>query len=182
MTDTALIDYTSDMIVHIENMTFKLHELRCFYARLKQKQYYKMKLSRWTCDDIIKIVDILLIPDLVKIVYDYTEDEYDFILSKYNNRLEIYFVSRECIYNFFLPWKIYLADHFNLFAVTCPAICEHVMNTKKIYNSVRCKCAIEHLTYRMCGNNITNIIGDYELLHDKIDDISLMHKIFKCLS
>jgi len=191
----AMVSLTNSALTYIR---FNNDEKRCHLQELKKMKieyhtFYEIELNEidWSYNELLKNIEACLIPDLARLIYEYTTNGINFnmILSKYNSRMEIYLFSNKSatdmiLYNLFSgSTGSNNYDIVNINITFCPAIHKYILKHKDCM--IDCTCTNPHYIYAMYGSLKKNEISIPSPRHNKlvrnIDNIYLAFKIFRHL-
>jgi len=181
MEETVLINETDDPVYFRFIDGTEKYELSELVKKIDYNKFNELEFTqtKWSYNDFDQIINIFLISDLAKIVYEYVIDTTNLnIIMEYYGKDEpdLHFIAHHSIYNYSLG---YFNVGFDILITTCPVICKYVMDHKKIYHIHTCDCKNKHANYVVFGSTEHNSLRNYKPTSE-FRKICLMYKIFKC--
>jgi len=166
----------------------KYCELRKLKNTINNNKTYELELIKTSSgcmyDDLLEFMNMFLIADLIKIIYEYLKNKINLTVgvNKYSiMHHDVYFVSNNIIYNFYTSKSFF---NFNIDMYVCPT-----MQTWILQNDFRtscefdgsCQCKDEHYAFVSINNCVDGILYVNKYISDMTDNIDLMYTIFKYL-
>jgi len=166
---------------------YNLQELK--KIKIQHNTLHEIEICKidWSYSEFCKIAEVYLIPDLIRIIYDYAfnKTSLKMALSEHNYKTEVYFLLDENSYNFFFQSE---DNHDNIIIhiTSCPVIYKYIVKHNKLNMFfANCTCLNPHFKYVMHGRLQNNKI--YESIYNinfkySMKNVVLMFKIFRCLA